>query len=70
MRTILYDYAYVRPTWQADKTGRAEQALKYRQAWEDPPVVGLGVRLGPFWYPAPIPPVPATPPEPEHSEGQ
>ena len=22
-RTILYDYAYVRPTWRADKTGRA-----------------------------------------------
>lgn len=58
LRTILYDYAYVRPTWQADKTGRAEQVLAYRAAWEEPPVVGMGTRLGPFWYPAPIPPPP------------
>ena len=26
-RQILYDYAYLRPTWTADKTGRAEQIL-------------------------------------------
>lgn len=58
LRTVLYDYAYIRPTWRADKTGRAEQVLAYRAAWEQPPVVGLGTRLGPFWYPAPIPPPP------------
>jgi hypothetical protein len=60
LRTILYDFAYIRPTWRADKTGRAEQVLAYRAAWEQPPVVGLGTRLGPFWYPAPIaaPPLP------------
>src|SRR5690606_9826987 len=61
LRTILYDYTYVRPTWRADKTGRAEQVLAYRAAWEEPPVIGLGQRLGPFWYPAPIP----DPPPPE-----
>jgi hypothetical protein len=61
LRTILYDYAFLRKTWEADKTGRAEQALRYRHAWEDPPVVGLGIRLGPFWYPAPIPAVDTDP---------
>lgn len=54
LRTILYDYAYVRRTWREDKTGRAEKALAYRSAWEEGPTIGLGVRLGPFWYPAPI----------------
>ncbi|MCC6453387.1 MAG: hypothetical protein IT328_00440 [Caldilineaceae bacterium] len=54
LRKILYDYAYLRPTWQADKTGRAEQVTAYAQAWQDPPVIGMGRRLGPFWYPAPI----------------
>jgi hypothetical protein len=53
-RMILYDFAYVRPTWRADKTGRAEQILAYQEAWHDPPVIGLGIHVGPFWYPAPI----------------
>ncbi|MEM7115058.1 MAG: hypothetical protein AAF614_21650 [Chloroflexota bacterium] len=53
-RRILYDYAYMRKTWQEDKTGRAEQALRYRKAWEEGPILGLGKRLGPFWYPQPL----------------
>lgn len=57
LRTILYDYAYIRPTWQADKTGRAEQVAAHAHAWQKPPVIGIGQRLGPFWYPAPIDPV-------------
>ena len=55
-RNILYDYAYLRSTWKEDKGGRAEQALLHREAWEDGPTIGLGQRLGPFWYPAPIEP--------------
>jgi len=51
LRTVFYDYAYLRPTWQKDKTGRAEKAIKHRTAWEKGPVIGLGTRLGPFWYP-------------------
>lgn len=58
LRTILYDFAYVRPTWRADKTGRAEQVQQYAAVWKDPAIVGLGVRFGPFWYPAPIAPAP------------
>jgi hypothetical protein len=52
-RTILYDYAYLRRTWQDDKTGRAEAAVNYREAWEHGPILGLGTSLGPFWYPQP-----------------
>lgn len=51
LRRILYDYAFVRATWQADKSARGENALTYRAAWERGPVLGLGRRLGPFWYP-------------------
>ena len=54
LRTILYDYAYLRSTWRQDKTGRAEEALLHRAAWEQGPTIGLGMHLGPFWYPAPI----------------
>lgn len=54
LRTILYDYAYLRSTWRQDKTGRAEEALVHRAAWEHGPTIGLGMHLGPFWYPAPI----------------
>ncbi len=56
LRTILYDYAYLRPTWRQDKTGRAEEVLLHRAAWEKGPTIGLGMHLGPFWYPAPIHP--------------
>ncbi len=50
-RHILYDYAYLRRTWTSDKSGRAEQIEKFSHYWESPPVLGLGQRLGPFWYP-------------------
>ena len=55
LRTIFYDHAYIRQTWKKDKAGRAEQAMKYRKAWETGPTLGLGMRLGSFWYPAPVP---------------
>lgn len=51
LRRILYDYAFVRQTWQADKSTRGENALAQRAAWERGPILGLGRRLGPFWYP-------------------
>lgn len=54
LRTILYDYTYLRSTWRQDKTGRAEESLVHRAAWEHGPMIGLGMHLGPFWYPAPI----------------
>jgi hypothetical protein len=53
LRTILYDYAYLRPTWREEKLERAKEAIVHRHAWEQGPILGLGMRLGPFWYPAP-----------------
>lgn len=64
LRTIFYDYAYLRPTWRAEKLDRAQEALAHRPAWEEAPMLGLGMRLGPFWYPAPMS-SPAWPPEQE-----
>ncbi len=54
LRQVLYDDVYLRRTWRADKAGRAEQSLAYRQAWQRAPILGLGTRLGPFWYPTPL----------------
>lgn len=54
LRTVLYDYAYLRQTWRAEKLDRAKEALASREAWEKGPMLGLGMRLGPFWYPAPM----------------
>lgn len=53
-RTILYDYAYLRKTWQEEKLGRATEALLHQKEWEEEIMLGLGMRLGPFWYPAPM----------------
>ncbi|MBC8333606.1 MAG: hypothetical protein H8E28_16630 [Anaerolineae bacterium] len=54
LRAIIYDYAYLRKTWKKDKSGRAEQALAERDLWERGNVLGVGIRKGPFWYPAPF----------------
>jgi hypothetical protein len=54
LRTILYDYAYVRQTWREEKVERAKDALAHSSAWKKGPILGLGMRLGPFWYPAPM----------------
>ncbi|MFW5941267.1 MAG: hypothetical protein ACOC8X_00560 [Chloroflexota bacterium] len=51
LRAILYDFAFLRRTWREDKRGRAEAALAQRSAWQQGPTIGLGRRLGPFWYP-------------------
>ena len=54
LRSVLYDYAYLRTTWRQEKVERAKAALAHRQAWEEGPILGLGMQLGPFWYPAPM----------------
>ncbi|MFN8443589.1 MAG: hypothetical protein U0175_22615 [Caldilineaceae bacterium] len=53
-RTILFDYAYLRRTWQVEKLERAKDALAYQKEWEQELTLGLGMRLGLFWYPAPM----------------
>lgn len=53
LRQILYDFAYLRPTWQEDKSHRAEEVLSQRELWEQAPPFGLGRRIGSFWVPRP-----------------
>jgi hypothetical protein len=49
--SILYDYAITRQTWIRDKSDRTEQVLQYRTEMLRENVLGVGKRLGPFWYP-------------------
>jgi hypothetical protein len=53
LRTIFYDYAYLRTLGRGEKMTRAKAALAHRKAWQEGPILGLGTQLGPFWYPAP-----------------
>lgn len=69
LRSIFYDRAFLRTTWRKDKTGRERQALLHREAWENPPLVGLGRRLGPFWYPVETPVVERDPPAASNGDG-
>lgn len=50
-RKILYDYAYTRQTWRQDKTTRAASAAQDQTLWESEFLLGLGRRVGAFWYP-------------------
>lgn len=51
VRRIIYDYAYLRPTWTPDKSSRYDGVPAQRSIWEQPLVLGLGRRVGAFWYP-------------------
>lgn len=53
LRTIFYDYAYLRTLGRGEKIVRAKAALAHRKAWQEGPILGLGTQLGSFWYPAP-----------------
>ncbi len=52
IRQIFYDYAYTRRTWRQDKSTRYADVLAQRELWERPVVLGVGQRIGAFWYPA------------------
>ncbi|MCP4076079.1 MAG: hypothetical protein GY744_07835 [Gammaproteobacteria bacterium] len=49
--SVLYDYAHTRKTWISDKSERTEQVLNYRDEMLQDNILGIGKRLGPFWYP-------------------
>ncbi|MEO7908936.1 MAG: hypothetical protein ABIV47_04745 [Roseiflexaceae bacterium] len=51
LRRILYDYAYLRPTWTHDKSARYNDVEAQRSLWEQAPTLGLGQRVGAFWHP-------------------
>jgi hypothetical protein len=65
VRGVIYDLAFRRQTWRADKHQRADDVLAYRQAWEQAVVLGLGTKLGAFWYPQPFAAPGVTPDDPE-----
>jgi len=48
---ILYDYAFTRRTWIKDKSERTAKVLNFRDAMSRETILGVGTRLGPFWYP-------------------
>jgi hypothetical protein len=51
LRRMIYDYAYLRNTWVEDKTQRYAQIQAQRAHWESRAILGLGIRVGDFWYP-------------------
>lgn len=51
LRRILYDRAYLRPTWTSDKAARYAEVAEQRELWSGETILGLGRRAGGFWYP-------------------
>ncbi|MFL5807703.1 MAG: hypothetical protein ACJ8CR_38990 [Roseiflexaceae bacterium] len=64
LRRVFYDYAYLRSTWRANRGDRYEDLGWQRAAWRTDAVIGVGRRLGDFWYPAAFP----EPPISSHGE--
>lgn len=50
-REILYDFLFLRKTWQKDKFQRSQAALEDPELWRKDVILGVGRRIGPFWYP-------------------
>jgi hypothetical protein len=51
LRRVLFDYAFTRRTWSADKRERYGAVARERELWDRRVVLGLGRRVGHFWYP-------------------
>jgi hypothetical protein len=51
LRRVLYDYAFTRRTWRADKLPRYAAVTQQQALWERGDIVGIGRRVGGFWYP-------------------
>lgn len=50
-RRIMYDYAYVRPTWRSNRDHRYDEMERQRALWDNDIVLGLGRRVADFWFP-------------------
>jgi hypothetical protein len=48
---MIHDLAFMRATWRENKNSRAEEALAEQGRWTKAGILGLGQRLGPFWFP-------------------
>jgi hypothetical protein len=51
LREVIYDYAYTRRTGDQDKAARYPGVVDQREVWETGPVLGVGRRVGGFWFP-------------------
>lgn len=51
VRLIWYDFKYLRATWRSDKASRYATVAEHAAIWERGTVLGIGKRLGAFWYP-------------------
>ena len=51
IRRIVYDSVYRRRTWQRDKSTRYADIEHMRPILESPQILGIGQRVGDFWYP-------------------
>jgi hypothetical protein len=53
LRILWWDYRFGRATWRADKTHRYDDLLTSGlvQRYEQPLILGVGQRIGPFWHP-------------------
>jgi hypothetical protein len=51
LRRIIYDYAYNRATWAVERSFRYADAAQQRILWDSDYVIGVGKRVGGFWYP-------------------
>ncbi|NNJ13499.1 hypothetical protein EKD04_024550 [Chloroflexales bacterium ZM16-3] len=54
VRRIVYDAVYRRRTWREDKSKRYDGIEATRDLWESRHVIGIGHRVGGFWYPASV----------------
>jgi hypothetical protein len=51
LHAMITDAMYTRKTWKADKTTRYHDVSEQRDMLERAHVLGLGTRMGSFWYP-------------------
>lgn len=51
LRRIWYDYAYLRRTWRSNRDNRYDDIARHKSLWDNDIVLGLGRRVGDFWFP-------------------
>lgn len=51
-KEVLYDYVYTRDTHNYNKVDRMSEATQYKHVWSSAPTLGIGMRLGRYWFPA------------------
>jgi hypothetical protein len=50
IRRVIYEATVMRSTWSENKDRRYADVQDRREEWERPLILGVGRRLGAFWY--------------------